>query len=655
VAVIRSFTPADALRVRHPLEAGWISRSHCFYVVSEVRDGDRDEQSLWLYERESGSRTRVAASVDLVGSVRVSPAGDRLAFLARRDGRNIIHLLSVDTGEVTELDCWRQSVGSLGGWSPTGTSLCFTARSDAPRDPTLPYRVDRRTYRLEGVGIVEDAVEDVLIVDVGSIATRQLTSNRCVNTRLRWSPDGRHILFIRSLRPDVDWEFQPELAYVDVESGASRVVVGNDWGGIAWAEWAGDQIVFVGAPAAGGGWLAQKRDLWTVKRDGTGLSCRTTNLLQGVGLGLQVDTPTWHVLSSPRMVVSSDGTEALLSVQAGGSIGVYRVALQGPERRECLLDGERVCLLLDADATSGALLYLTSALLDPPELCIAEGGEEVTFTDLNETLMDGIELPQAQAFTVDSPGGFQLDAWALHNGAVPADRGTVLCIHGGPYGSYGNIFSNDFHVLAGAGFNVVFSNFRGSAGYGTEFSQAITGRWGEIGAEDHLATVDRAVELGISDASRLGVYGISHGGFATCWLVGHSQRFRAAASEAASTNFATAYGASDAPRFIALELGGTPSEIADVYAERSPLTYATACRTPLLLVVGEDDLRLRPAEAEQFYRVLKDTGCETEMLRLPGSDHLGTWTGRPVIRSAQDEALRDWFLRHLGDDATPGS
>jgi dipeptidyl aminopeptidase/acylaminoacyl peptidase len=202
---------------------------------------------------------------------------------------------------------------------------------------------------------------------------------------------------------------------------------------------------------------------------------------------------------------------------------------------------------------------------------------------------------------------------------------------------------------------VVFSNFRGSGGYGTEFSEKIVGRWGPMGTPDHLAAIDRAVELGAADPTRLGVYGLSHGGFATCWLLGNTDRFKAGIAENPVTNWTTAYGVGDAPSWIPLELGGSPRQAPERYAELSPLTYAHRCTTPLLFIIGESDLRCPPCEAEQYYRVLKAVGCPTAMLRLPHSNHIGTWIGPPPARNAQNEALVEWFTRHLAPEAEAGA
>jgi dipeptidyl aminopeptidase/acylaminoacyl peptidase len=162
-----------------------------------------------------------------------------------------------------------------------------------------------------------------------------------------------------------------------------------------------------------------------------------------------------------------------------------------------------------------------------------------------------------------------------------------------------------------------------------------------------MAAVDRAIEAGLADPKHLGVWGASHGGFATSWIVGHTDRFRAAVAEAAITSFNTAYYLSDAPEAFTRELGGKPHEIPDVYRSRSPLTYAHRCKTPTLMLHGDSDLRCPVSEAEQFHAALLDAGCESELLRIRGASHLGDSMGSPAMRVAQNEALLDWFKRYL--------
>jgi dipeptidyl aminopeptidase/acylaminoacyl peptidase len=263
-----------------------------------------------------------------------------------------------------------------------------------------------------------------------------------------------------------------------------------------------------------------------------------------------------------------------------------------------------------------------------------------------------VAKPAARRLDVAATDGTALDAWAL----TPAGTGpfpTVLAVHGGPASAFGHVFHSDHQLLTGAGFAVVFANFRGSAGYGTQFMQRLDGRWGEVGEEDHHAVLDRAIELGIADPDRLGVYGLSHGGFAVCWLLGRSDRFRAGIAENPLVSFASAYGTMDMPWLVERTVGALPHEAPELYYERSPLPYAASCTTPLLLIVGEEDHRCPPTEAEQYFRALKAVGCEVEMLRMPGCSHLGSWFGPVAARTAQNEALVNWFARHMSDQSAP--
>jgi dipeptidyl aminopeptidase/acylaminoacyl peptidase len=163
-----------------------------------------------------------------------------------------------------------------------------------------------------------------------------------------------------------------------------------------------------------------------------------------------------------------------------------------------------------------------------------------------------------------------------------------------------------------------------------------------------MAGVDAAIGQGIADPERLGVCGLSGGGNLSCWIVGQTDRFKAAVPENPVTNWVSFYGVSDiGPWFAVRELGGAPHEIPDVYRRCSPITYAYRCTTPTLLIQGEADYRCPAEQSEQFYAVLKASGCVVEMLRLPASSHAGSIRGTPALRRAQNEALLDWMNQYV--------
>ena len=201
-------------------------------------------------------------------------------------------------------------------------------------------------------------------------------------------------------------------------------------------------------------------------------------------------------------------------------------------------------------------------------------------THLNDELVSTVARPNLKKLQVTASDGLETEAWALTPAGEEGPWPSVLYIHGGPYGAFGSTYMIDFQLLVGAGFAVVFHNFRGSRGYGSEFSHKIVGNWGPAGALDHHAAVDEAIRAGIADADRIGVCGYSHGAFATTWLVGTSDRFKAAVAENGSTDWTSKWGNTDWAFVVELEMGGTPFDTPDTYRELSALTYAPSCRTP---------------------------------------------------------------------------
>jgi dipeptidyl aminopeptidase/acylaminoacyl peptidase len=263
-------------------------------------------------------------------------------------------------------------------------------------------------------------------------------------------------------------------------------------------------------------------------------------------------------------------------------------------------------------------------------------------------------LPWPETRRVLAPGeGGPIETWiASPAGAGSARLPAVVNIHGGPLGAWSPAPSLENVLLASHGCRVILPNIRGSAGYGRAWIRPQLGDWGGVDAADVLAAVDHVVALGLADPARLGVLGLSYGGFMVNWLLGAAPgRFAAAVSENGVSNQVSDWANSDSgPEYDRMALLGDPFSddgVARLWRQ-SPLRHVARIRTPLLLLQGEADLRCPAADNEQLFIALRHLGREVEYILYPESWHTFAITGRIDRRIDRNERMLAWFDRHLG-------
>ena len=435
---LRNVTPEDLFRL-DVLQDALLSPDGktAVYGLSYV-DIEKEEEyaNLWLLDIKTGESRALTSAKNRDSAAAWSPDGRTIAFLSNRDAdKPQVYLIPVDGGESRALTSMKQGVGGGPAWSPDGESIAFTARPDLdePPDPKVPYRVTRNTYRFNGSGYLDPLVQDIYTIPTEGGEPKQLTDDRFSNSAPRWSPDGKEILYLAGMNPD-SFAFFPSLGVVN-SKGETREIIGEDWGAVTGAEWTphGGQIVFVGTPKERK--AGTKNEMWLVDPQGGEPESRSANLKYSFCGALRADLPkSWRAINGPLLLVSKDGSSVYTTVHIGGSIHIYKVALQGPESCTPLIAiNDRPSVLMDTDEKQ--LLFAVSTPDHPCDLFIADmdGKNERQLTHLNTELLAELDLAPVERILYPNEDGQDIEGWVMTPPHAEGLFPCVLYIHVGPH------------------------------------------------------------------------------------------------------------------------------------------------------------------------------------------------------------------------------
>jgi dipeptidyl aminopeptidase/acylaminoacyl peptidase len=347
-------------------------------------------------------------------------------------------------------------------------------------------------------------------------------------------------------------------------------------------------------------------------------------------------------------------SDRLLAVTAavGGRTAMFRVGSGGGGARE-VLGGRRRLSGFAYDRDRRTVAYVATSMTRPTELFAAnpDGSGERAITSFNADLLREVRMQDAERFTYRSVGNLEIEGWLMKPAGYDSTRRypLVLYIHGGPHSAYGENWFDEFQNLAGAGMMVLFTNPRGSSGYGGAFTYSTRGRWGMEDYQDLMKGVDIAAARPDVDSTRMGVTGGSYGGFMTAWITTRTDRFKAAQVDRMISDFTYWYGASDAQGLTEFEFRGKPWDNQPLYDNLSPIRFVAKVNTPTLLVQSEEDHRTPMGSAEMWFMALRKRGVPAEFVRYPRSTHELSRSGEPWLLVDRLGRLRQWFGHWLAE------
>jgi len=585
---------------------------------------------------------------------RWSPDGQRLAFVSDRGAvpagkkRAPKNVFIVDgTGEEPrQIARFADDCGDL-TWLPDGSGVIVTLKDAGTGQPDdAPKVYDRIRYKSDDAGLLDLRRKHLWLVPLEG-DPRKLTDGDWDDTQPSVSPDGMQVAFTSNRSADRDRNTVSDIWTMPI-AGGSPVRVTTERGQYTNASWSPDgrAITCLGtSDAVGAG--ARNTRVWRFPRDGgagtdlLGDWDRTTGsrVMSDIRGETAALPPAWTRDGRILFIGSDQGTANLYSVKADG----------GDVRAETLGAHQLVTATVDREARCFAGVIATAT--SPGEVITGQPGHGLkAITSLNSALLAGRYIAEPERVEFAGADGWTIEGWLLKpRDFDPAKRWPlVLEIHGGPHGAYGHAFFHEFQVLAGRGYAVLYLNPRGSHAYGDAFLRACVGDWGGKDYQDLMAGVDHALGLGWVDRDRLYVTGGSYGGFMTNWIVGHTDRFKAAAAQRSISNNISAFGTSDIGwHFWQFEMGdATPWRDEHKLVERSPLTYVEQVTTPLLILHAEKDYRCPIEQAEQFFVALKLLGKEAVFVRYQDDSHELTRGGKPRNRIDHARRIADWFDAH---------
>lgn len=338
-----------------------------------------------------------------------------------------------------------------------------------------------------------------------------------------------------------------------------------------------------------------------------------------------------------------NGNYVYIVATVKGRAGIYRVDLKEGKSFESVVAGD---FSVDSFDFLGNDIYFIAQDSNTPQEVYRYDGNVETVTSINRKI-ENINLAKPENVNFKASDGKVVEGWYLKG----SDRGTIMEVHGGPRSAYGEAFMFEFHLLNSLGFNVLFSNPRGSDGYGDKFALTIMKKYGDRDYKDLMESVEFAKKRYGIDEEKLGVIGGSYGGFMVNWIVGHTDKFKAAVSARSISDQVSFYFSSDiGPEFNGDQIGGSPYENLEHFWNKSPIKYMKKCKTPLLIVHSDEDYRCPVWQGYELFTQLKLQGNKVKMVLFKGENHELSRGGKPKNRVKRLQEISNWFVENINSE-----
>ena len=621
---------------------------------------DMNYSNLWLVRADGSGHRPLTMGKFTDNSPRWSPDGSRIAYMSNRDGMPQIYMHWVESGQTAAITNLTDPATSL-SWSPDGSRLAFyklvpeapLTIGELPAPPAgaewaAPAKyTDKLVFRFDGIGDMPSGYWHLFTVPAEGGTPRQLTSGEKSYTAgffaapgggPAWTPSSDAILLSANLRDDWELDWQDSEVYeVSVDDGSVRTLTdrrGPDASPTPSPD--GSRIAYLGYDDRYQGY--QLTRLYVMDRDGSGSRVVSTSL----------DRSVYQITWAPGGegiygLYDDEGNTKLALFQLDGS---HRVLAENGGSGFMAYGGFGVSYTVSAD---GTFAYTVSLPDRPGDVAVGAAGSAPTLvTGVNDDLFAGKTLGAVEEIWWESSkDGRPVQGWIMKPPDFDPDRKypLVLEIHGGPFANYGDRFDVEKQLLASNGFVVLYANPRGSTSYGEEFGNLIHHAYPGDDFHDLDSGVDAVIDQGYIDEDNLFVTGGSGGGVLTAWMIGNTDRFKAAVSFYPVINwYSFSLTADMSPVAVKYWFPGLPWDNVEHYEERSLLSVVKNVKTPTLIMTGEEDWRTPMSESEQYYKALKLLGVDAVLVRVPGEAH-GIW-GRPSHGMAKVTTVKGWFDKY---------
>ena len=615
---------------------------------------DRARGSIWTVSVDGGDHRPVLSGPDSYSSPRWSPSGDRLAYITGAETKTPqLYVRWLDTGQTALLTNLAEAPQSI-AWSPDGAQIAFAMFvEDKPEPLAAPPSkpdgaewaepakfIDDVLYRADGAGFTRDGATHIFVAPADGGTPRQLTEGDFDHSGpISWSADGASIYFSANRNEDHEYDLlESDVWRVSLADGAMTRLTDRDGpDGSPGVSPNGASIAYLGYDDEGMGYHTQR--VHVMNADGSGKRVVTGDFDRSVS----------------ALAWDSDDT-LIIQYDDRGRTYLARVTL----------DGERDALMRDVSGTtlgrpytsgdfstnaSGVIAYTTGRTDRPADIAVKAGDAPATrLTRLNDDLLALFEPGDVERITWTSVDDLEIEGWLVKPPGFEETKQypLILEIHGGPFAAYGPHFSAEAQLFAAAGYVVLYANPRGSTSYGADFANEIHHNYPSKDYDDLMAGVDAAIARGYVDEDQLFVTGGSGGGVLTAWIVGKTDRFKAAVVAKPVINWTSFVLTSDFyPFFRQYWFEKAPWEDPMAYWERSPLSLVGNVTTPTMLLTGEADYRTPMSETEQYYQALQLRDVDTAMVRIPDAPH--GIAGRPSNLIAKVDNILAWFARYRDD------